>query len=80
MPAMTRINQVVKTHLNCRYRIVMAVLCPTSEQEAKSMLKQAPGVTDIRDYGPKTDGQVVASKASSTVLTYYQPGANLQSP
>ena len=33
------------------------------------MLNQAPGVTDIRDYATKTDGRVVATKASSTVLT-----------
>ena len=77
---MTRINQVVKTHVNCRYRIVMAALCPTSEQEAKSMLKQALGTTEVRGYAASTDGLVVATKASTTVPTYHQAGANLQSP
>ena len=80
MPAMIRINQALQTPVNCRYRTVTAVLCPTSEQEAKSMLNQAPGSTEIRDYAAKTDGLVVANKASTTILTYHRPSANLQSP
>ena len=44
------------------------------------MLNQALETTEIRDYAANTDGLVVAIKASTTVLTYQQLSANLQSP
>ena len=77
---MIRINQAFQTPVNYRYRTVMAAFCPTSEQEAKLMLNQALETTEIRDYAANTDGLVVAIKASTTVLTYQQLSANLQSP
>jgi hypothetical protein len=80
MPAMIRINQALQTAENCRYRTVTAVLCPTSEQEAKSMINQALGATEIPDYTVNTDELAVVTKASTTVPTYQQPSASLQSP
>jgi hypothetical protein len=74
---MIRINQALQTPVNCRYRTVTAVLCPTSEQEAKSMLNQAPGNIGIGDYAAGTDLLIVATKTSTTVLTYHRPSANL---
>jgi len=44
------------------------------------MINQALGVTEIRDYTANTDELVVVTKASTTVPTYQQPSANLQSP
>ncbi len=77
---MTRIKQMLQTPVNGRYRTVTAPLCPTPGQHAKSMLNQAPRATEIRDYPPETDGLAVQTKASTTVLTYRQPSASLQSP
>jgi hypothetical protein len=77
---MIRINQTLQTPVHCRHRTVTAGLCPTLGQEDKSMLNQAPGTTEIHDYAAKADGLVVATKASTTVLTNLQPSANLQSP
>jgi len=77
---MTRINQVLQTPVHCRYRTVTAALCPTSDQEAKSMLKRALENTKIRDYPTKTEVLAAATTASTTVFTYHQPSANLQSP
>jgi len=44
------------------------------------MISQALGITEIRDYAANTDEMVVVTKAFTTVLTYHQPSANLQSP
>ena len=77
---MTRINQALQPPVNCRYRTVMAAFCPTSEQESKFMINQALGPTEICDYAESTDELVVVTKASTIVLTYHQPSANLQSP
>ena len=77
---MTCIIQALQTPVNCRYRTVTAAFCPTSEQEAKSMINQALEATEIRDYTANTDELVVATKASTIVLTNLQPSANLQSP
>jgi len=44
------------------------------------MLKQALENTKIRDYPTKTKVLAVANKASTTILTYLQASANLQSP
>ena len=77
---MTRINQALQTLVHCRYSTVTAAFCPTSEQEAKTMINQALGPTEICDYAESTDELVVVTKASTIVLTYHQPSANLQSP
>ena len=77
---MIRIKQTLQTPENCRYRTVTAAFCPTSEQESKFMISQALGITEIRDYAANTDEMVVVTKAFTTVLTYHQPSANLQSP
>ena len=44
------------------------------------MINQALGPTEICDYAESTDELVVVTKASTIVLTYHQPSANLQSP
>ena len=44
------------------------------------MINQALGATEIRDYTANTDELVVVTKASTTVRSYQQPSANLQSP
>ena len=44
------------------------------------MINQALGATEIHDYTANTDELVVVTKASTTVLTYHQLSANLQSP
>ena len=44
------------------------------------MINQALGATEIRDYTANTDELVVVTKASTTVPTYQQLSANLQSP
>ena len=44
------------------------------------MINQALGITEIRDYAANTDEMVVLTKAFTTVLTYHQPNAKLQSP
>jgi hypothetical protein len=80
MPAMIRIIQALQTPVSCRYRTVTAGLCPTSEQEAKSMINQALGATKTRDYTANTDELLVVTKAPTTVPTYQQPSTNLQSP
>ena len=77
---MIRINQTLQTPVHCRYRTVTAALCPTSDQEANSMLKQALENTEIRDYPTRTEVLALANKASTTILTYPQASANLQSP
>ena len=77
---MTCITQALQTPVNCRYRTVTAAFCPTSEQQAKSMINQTLGETEIHDYTVNTDELVVVTKASTTILTYHQPSANLQSP
>ena len=44
------------------------------------MLNQALGSLKYVTTQPETDVLVVGTKASTTVLTYLQPSANLQSP
>ena len=80
MPTMTRIKQILQTPVNRRYHTVTAVLSPTPGQHAKSMPNQAPGTTEIRDYPAETEVMPTQTKASTTILTYLQPSANLQSP
>ena len=77
---MTHIKPTLHTPVNCRYRTVTAPLCPTPGQDAKSMLNQALGTTEIRDYPAETDALAVQTKAGTTVLTCLQPSARLQSP
>jgi hypothetical protein len=77
---MIRVNQTLQTPENCRYRTVTAALCPTSEQGVKSTLNQALEITERRDYPPETNVLTVGTKASTTVLTYLQASASLQSP
>jgi len=77
---MTCIIQALQTAENCRYRTVTAALYPTSEQRVKSTLNQALEITERRDYPPETDVLTVGTKTSTTVLTYLQPSAILQSP
>jgi hypothetical protein len=66
--------------LNCPHSPVMAPLCPAPGQDAKSMLNQALRTTEIRDYPEETDLLAAQNKAGTTVLTYLQPSASLQSP
>ncbi len=80
MPAMIRINQTLQPPVNCLYQTVTAGLCPTSDPGSISILNHALGSTEIRDYRPEIDVLVVETKASTIVLTYFQPSANLQSP
>ncbi len=80
MPAMNCIIQALQTPVSCRYRTVTAAFCPTSEQEVKSMINQALGATEIRDYTANTNELVVVTRASTIVLTYLQASTNLQSP
>jgi len=77
---MTRIKQTLQTPVNGRYRTVTAPLCPTPGQDAKSMLNQALRTTEIRDDPPETGGLTAQTKAGTTVLTYLQLSAGLQSP
>ena len=77
---MIRINQTLQTPENCLYQTVTAALCPTSDQQAKSMLNHALGTTEIHDFPPEIDLLAVETKASTLVLTYLQPSASLQSP
>jgi len=77
---MIRINQTLQTPENCLYQTVTAALCPTSDQQAKSMLNDALGTTEIHDFPPEIDLLAVETKASTLVLTYLQPSASLQSP
>ena len=77
---MTRIKQTLQTPVNGRYRTVTAPLCPTPGQHAKSMLNQALQTTETRDYPKETEVLAAQTKAGSTVLTYRQPSASLQSP
>ena len=77
---MIRINQTLQTPENYLYQIVTAALCPTSDQEIKSILNHALGITEIRDHPPGIDVLTVETKASTSVLTYLQPSASLQSP
>ncbi len=80
MPAMNRINQTIQTPENCLCQTVTAALCPTSDQEAKSMLNHALGTTEIHDFPPEIDVLAVETKASTTIRTHLQPSASLQSP
>ena len=77
---MIGINQSLQTLGNCRYRTVTAALCPTSDQESKSLLNHALEITEIREFLSEINLLTVETEASATVLTYHQPGANLQSP
>jgi hypothetical protein len=77
---MIGINKTLQIPENCPYQTVTATLCPTSDQEAKSMLDHALEITEIRDFPPETDVLAMETKASTIVLTYLQPSANLQSP
>jgi hypothetical protein len=77
---MIRINQTLQTPENCLYQTVTVALCPTSDQQAKSMLDHALEITEIRDFLPEIDLLAVETKASTMVLTYLQPSASLQSP
>jgi len=80
MPAMIRINQTLQPPVHSRYRIVTATFCPTPDQGTKSMLNQALGTIEIREYSPKTDLLTAQTKVHTATLTYLQPSANLQSP
>ncbi len=44
------------------------------------MISQALEATEIRDYTANTDELVVVTKVPTTIPTYQQPSANLQSP
>ena len=77
---MIGIHQTLQTPENCLYQTVMAAPCPTSDQEAKSMLNHALGITEISDFQPEIDVLTVETKAPTIVLTYLQPSASLQSP
>ncbi len=77
---MTLIRPTPLTYLNCPHSPVMAPLCPTPGQDAKSILNQALRTTEIRDYPPQTDALAVQTKAGTTVLAYLQPSSSLQSP
>ncbi len=77
---MTRLKQTLQSPVNGRYRTVTAPLCPTPGQHAKSVLIQALQTTETRDYPAETDGLAAQTKAGTTVLTYRQPSASLQSP
>jgi hypothetical protein len=77
---MIRINQTLQTPENCLYQTVTAALCPTSDQQAKSMLHHALEITEIHDFPPEIDLLAVATKSSTIVLTHLQPSASLQSP
>jgi len=77
---MTIIRPTPLSYLNCPHSPVTAPLCPTPGQDAKSMLNQALRTTEFRDYPPETDRLEAQTKAGTTVLTYLQPSANLQSP
>ncbi len=46
----------------------------------KSMLNQALGTTEIRDYPAETEVLTAQSKACTTVFTDLQPSASIQSP
>ena len=77
---MTLIRPTPLTYLYYPHSPVTAPLCPTPGQDAKSMLNQALGTTEIRDYPPQTDALAAHTKAGTTVLTCLQPSASLQSP
>ena len=77
---MTCIIQALQTPVSCRYRTVTAGLCPTLGQDYKSMLNQALGTIEIREYSPKTDLLTAQTKVRTATLTYLQPSASLQSP
>ena len=77
---MTRIKQTLQNPVNGRYRTVPAALCPTPSQDAKSMLNQALGTTEIRYYSSETEVLAAQTKACTTVLTDLQPSASIQSP
>ena len=77
---MTRINQTLQTPAHCSCRTVTVALCPTSDQEPKSMLNHALGITEIRDYMPETNVLAVKTKTSTIVLTHLQSSASIQSP
>jgi hypothetical protein len=44
------------------------------------MLDHALEITEISDYPPEIDLLSMETKASTIVLTYFQPSASLQSP
>jgi|GEM_PF-2721176 len=77
---MIRINQTLQAPENCLYQTVTAALCPSSDQQAKSLLDHALGITEIHDFPPEIDLLAVETKSSTIVLTYLQPSASLQSP
>ena len=77
---MTPIKQTLQTPVNGRYRTVTAALCPTPDQDAKSMLNPALRTTEIRHYPPQTGGLAAQTKACTRILAYLQPSAGLQSP
>jgi hypothetical protein len=77
---MTLIRPTPLTYLNCPHSPVTAPLCPTTGQDAKSILNQALRTTEIRDYPPQTEVLAAHTKAGTTVFTDLQPSASLQSP
>jgi hypothetical protein len=77
---MTLIRPTLQTYLNCPHSPETAPLCPTPDQDAKSMLNQALRTTESRDYPPQTEVLAAQTKAGTTVLAYLQPSASLQSP
>jgi len=77
---MTLIRPLPLNYLNCPHSPVMAPLCPTPGQHAKSMLNQALRTTEIRDYPAENEVLAAQTKAVTIVLAYLQPSASLQSP
>jgi hypothetical protein len=77
---MTLIRPTRLTHLNCPHSPETAPLCPTPDQNTKSMLNQALRTTEIRDYPAETEVLAVQTKAGTTVFACLQPSATLQSP
>jgi hypothetical protein len=80
MPAMTRINQTLQPPVHSRYRTVTAAICPTPDHGIKSMLNQALGTIEIREYSPKTDLLTAQTMVLTAILTYLHPSTGLQSP
>jgi hypothetical protein len=76
---MIGINQTLQTPENCLCQTVTAVLCPTSDQQAKSMLNRALGITEIHAFPLEIDLLAVETKSSTIVFTHLQPSASLQS-
>lgn len=77
---MILIKPMLQPYLNCRHSPVVPPLCPTLGQHPKSVLIYALRATETRDYPAETEVLAAQTKAGTTVLTYRQPSAILQSP